>query len=119
MPNRNIKMKASLMPLDGKYYGTKIFLDYGNGDNSVFVLWDSGNYQPSIRQLEYMGYTKAQWDANEMVPDGWGEDTMTPIRQLDIVCDSHFESNLTYNRALKIIDALNRPPHPQSEGPKN
>lgn len=30
-----------------------------------------------------------------------------PIREMDLICDSHFESRLTYERALKLVKIIN------------
>lgn len=100
-------MKAVLKPLDGKYYGTTIEVDFEDGgDKETFKLWDSGDFTPSIRELESLGYTEEQWINNELVDNGWGG--KIPIIEMDIVSDSHFESKLTYERALKIVSLLNK-----------
>jgi len=100
-------MKAKLMPLKGKYYGTEIEIHFEDGeDKEVFKLWNTGNFEPSIRELEAYGYTQEQWNNNEEVDNGWGG--KTKIQEMDLTCDSHFESKLTYERALKIIDKINQ-----------
>ena len=93
-------MKAKLLPLKGKYYGTLIEIDFDDNNKTTeeIKLWCDGDYTPSERHLNKFGYTKQQWDNNEHVTEcGWDSNThLTPIRQLDLVCDSHFESDLTY-----------------------
>lgn len=99
-------MKAKLKPLNGKYYGTEIEIDFEDGsDKEVIKFWNTDGFEPSKRQLERFGYTQEQWDKNELVDDGYYE--MTPIREMDLICDSHFESKLTYEHALKVVAALN------------
>jgi len=99
-------MKAILKPLDGKYYGTKIEIHFDDGgDKSIIELWDSGDFEPSIRELELYGYTQEQWGKNELVENGYGG--KTPIREMDLVCDSHFESKRTYERASKLVSLIN------------
>lgn len=98
-------MKATLMPLIGKYYGTKIELRFDNGDREHIKLWNSGDYEPSIREIKSWGYTQEQWDNNEIIESGY--DGTGPIRSLGLICDSHFESKLTYERAMKIVNAIN------------
>lgn len=99
-------MKAILKPLIGKYYGTEIEIHFEDGqEKEVFKLWNSGDFEPSVRELERHGYTQEQWDKNETVidEDGWKD----KIRNMDLVCDSHFESKLTYVRALELIHKIN------------
>lgn len=99
-------MKATLKKLSGKYYGTEIRIDFQDGhEPEIIKLWDNGNYVPSKRELESMGYTEEQWRNNEEVDNGY--DGKTPIQELDLICDSHFESETTYIRAMKIIYAIN------------
>ena len=99
-------MKAILKPLEGKYYGTEIEIDFEDGKaNEVIKLWNIDGYEPSVRELESNGYTQQQWDNNEQVDCGFGE--KIEIRKMDLICDSHFESKLTYERALKVIRLIN------------
>jgi hypothetical protein len=100
-------MKAILKPLEGKYYGTEIEIDFGDGrEKETLKLWNDGDYEPSIRELERYGYTQEQWDKNEKVDNGFGG--KTEIRNIDLFCDSHFESRLTYERASKLINVINK-----------
>ena len=78
-------MKAKLLSLDGKYYGTKIAVSY-DGCESLIEVWHMGNYKPSARELR---------DWNE-VNDGPYE-----------TCDSHFESESSLEIAERIVKALN------------
>jgi len=102
---RSLRCTAKLLPLDGKYYGTKIEINFANGDKTEFDIWYSGSYIPSERYLEKYGYTKQQYENNELVDNGWGN--KSPIREMDLVCDSHFESEETYLLAKFIVDAIN------------
>ena len=89
-------MKATLLPLLGKYYGTEIEVDFEDNPNSnkeIITLWDSTGFVPSIRYLEYYDYTQEDWDKNKVCED--------------FICDSHFESKLTYERALKLVNLIN------------
>ena len=73
------------------------------------VLRNSGNYQPSVRELEKYGYTQEQWDNNELVDDGWGgkinieefviTDTKTNINQFYIYIKYSISS-------LNVLDEL-------------
>jgi len=69
---RSLRCTAKLLPLDGKYYGTKIEINFANGDKTEFDIWYSGSYIPSERYLEKYGYTKHQYKNNELVDNGWG-----------------------------------------------
>jgi len=102
---RHLRCTAKILPLDSKYYGTKIEIIFPNGDKTEFDIWYSGSYTPSERYLEKCGYTKQQYENNELVDDGWGN--KSPIREMDLVCDSPFESEETYSLAKFIVDAIN------------
>ena len=97
-------MVAKLKDLEGKYYGTVITVTNDVGISANIQIWDSGDFTPSVRELEKQGYTEKQWFENELVEDGWGE--KSPIREVDIICDSHFESKQSYELALEIINKL-------------
>ena len=43
-------MKARLLPLQGKYYGTKIEIIDDNGFDFEIKLCNTGNFQPSDRE---------------------------------------------------------------------
>ena len=76
------RTKATLAPLTGKYYGTKIIIK----DEDIYTelsIWNSGDYTPSERELH-------KWNDGEFE-----------------VCDSHFESKWTYEFAKKLVDAIN------------
>ena len=99
-------MKAKLKPLNGKYYGTEIEIEFEDGsDNEVIKFWNTDGFEPSIRELESNGITQKQWDNNELIDNGW--DGKSKAKEMDIICDSHFESKLTYERALAVVSALN------------
>ncbi len=100
-------MKATLRPRSGKYYGTEIIIDFEDHDQSkgTIVLWGNNDTEPSVRELSYWGYSQNQWDNNENVPNGFG--VSTPIRNVGITRDCHFESETTYKRAIKLIKAIN------------
>jgi hypothetical protein len=104
---KTLKMKATLKPLTGKYYGTEVVIDFQDGESvEVLKLWNNSDFQPSVRELDKHGYTQEQWDNNEEVDNGWGG--KTEIRKMDLTSDSHFESKLTYERALKLVNLINR-----------
>ena len=71
-------MKARIRPLDGKYYGTIVEIDYDGFDYS-FELWNSADFKPSERS-------------------GYDEED---------ICDGHFESQKTYDLAMKIVGLIN------------
>jgi len=100
-------MKAFIIPLTGKYYKTEIQVDFQDGyPPQVISLHHAGDSEPSVRELESLGYTQKDWDNNVRIPDGWGGSI--PIREADLIDSSHFESTLTFERALKITELLNR-----------
>ena len=74
-------ISAQLLPLDGKYYGTKVEI-VKNGYVYQITLWNSGSGQPSQRELERCPTFEVQ--------------------------DGHFESVETYEVATAMVDELNR-----------
>jgi hypothetical protein len=98
-------MKAKIMPLRGKYYGTEIKIFDEDGTDEI-KLWDSGDFIPSERELKACGLTLKQWVDNEEVALDDGK-TLAKAKDILEICDSHFESDLTYKRALKIVTAIN------------
>lgn len=82
-------MKAEILPLEGKYYGTKIIIIDGK-ENTLIEIWHSDGHDPSKRQLEQDGYNNVE---------KWKND--------DCGCDSHYESDWTYKLANIIIEAVN------------
>lgn len=98
-------MKAELLPLDGKYYGTRIDITDGAAKIGSINLWFS-DYAPSGRELEVYGVTREQWDNNSVeVDDGWGG--KCKIRDADLFPNSHHETVKTLEVARIIVDAIN------------
>jgi len=79
-------MKAKIEPLEGKYYGTRITLENGEG----ITIWVMGDYKPSIRQLEELSMTYEE------------------AKDDDYFCDSHFESETSFKVAVAIVETLSR-----------
>jgi len=52
-----------------------------------------------------MGYTKEQWDNNELIDNGFGG--KCKIQEADLFEFSHCESQVTYQRALELINKIN------------
>ena len=99
-------MRATLLPLKGKYYGTKILVEFDNGISEEIVLWNNGSFTPSDRELEYCEITRYQYDNNLIVDhDNFYGDV--PAREACEVYDSHFESQETYENALELIRVIN------------
>ncbi len=85
------KVVAKILPLDGKYYGTKVHVDYGIEGIDI-VIWKSTG-KLSKRQCEY-------WSIPE------GHETDAEIR-LDYLCDNHYESALSFMVADLLCKRLN------------
>jgi len=77
-------MKAELLPLSGKYYGTEIKITDDYGYEYKIELWNSGNDTPSVRELD--------GDSIENY----------------VVYDNHFENKNTYELACKIVNLINK-----------
>lgn len=102
-------MKAKILPLDGKYYGTKIEVTDGK-HNHHFKLWNNASFEPSDRELDGE-CTIEQWRSNEKITnedcdDSWYPDGI-PLQEMFDVGDGHFESRETYATAVKIVAAIN------------
>lgn len=88
-------MKAKILPLKGKYYGTEIIIEH-DGDKEYYIkLWggddrDEYNYKPSEREVAC---------ARE-----YAEDDEDVFEYIDF---SHMESVTTYRIAKLIVDAIN------------
>ena len=81
-------MKAKLQPLQGKYYGTFIEIDFKDGgDVELIKLWDNTIPEPSVREIEESGETAEEY--------------------LKSMYNDHYESKLTYERACKLVDLIN------------
>lgn len=102
-------MHAELLPLEGKYYGTRICITDDAGLTYEIKLWNDGSHEPSDRQLAGR-CTIEEWRRNAMIrgqassrlhPEG------VPARELVEVCDSHFESRETHAMALEIVVRMN------------
>lgn len=97
-------MKAELLPLNGKYYGTKIKVFFDDGGTTTLELWYTDG-EPSTREIESWGHTQKEWDENALV-DNWGCGKER-IKEMDYRCDSHYESKTTYDLAQLIVSAIN------------
>ena len=102
-------MRARLLPLEGKYYGTKIEIIDDDGFDFEIELWNPGNFEPSDRELRGC-CTIEQWRNNEILPnerDSWTVEYGVRARDLVSIEDTNFESRTTHRMALKIIDLIN------------
>lgn len=103
-------MKATLEPLNGKYYGTKIQLGCG-GSIKVWLTFEGDvggkGYVPSDRLLERENITRQQWDNNEPVRflDEFGEWDSDYAKEVVCAVD-HFEDQLSYEVAKHIAQSL-------------
>lgn len=98
-------MDANILPLGGKYYGTRIEITSGLLKGNIINVWFASG-QPSDRELASWGHTRAEWDTNACVDVGEG--VLCPIRQYGYIGDSHYECQETYKVALAIVDALKK-----------
>lgn len=97
-------MKAELLPLSGKYYGTRILITDDKGYQYEIKLWNSGSWEPSDRELESGGISIEQWRSNEIIKVG--NDTIS-AKELVEISDSHFESRETHELANELISLIN------------
>lgn len=102
-------MKAKLLPLQGKYYGTEVVINF-EGEEYLIELW-GGTTPPSIRELDVI--TPQEWEDNvdvslhrKDVINWYGCNTI-PAQDYFEICDSHFESDTTYRLAQKLVKLIN------------
>lgn len=100
-----MKIEAKLLPLKGKYYGTRIDAISDNSQAGITV-WAHKDSNPSDRELAQCGYTREQWDANSLVNDGSGGSAL--IYDLDLFIDDHFETQKDYELALELVKRINK-----------
>jgi uncharacterized protein with PIN domain len=81
--------KAELMPLQGKYYGTKIKVYHDSGYEHILELWIMEQREPSERELER---------CKKCNTNGCTE----------CFCDSHYETKQSLESAVFIINAINK-----------
>jgi len=96
-------MKATIRPLKGKYYGTEIDIVTDSGNEALLTVWVACG-SPSDREIESWGHTRADWEANLEIDDGWGGKKR--IQSADYLCDSHYECEESLMIAKKIVKAL-------------
>jgi len=102
-------VKAEILPLKGKYYGTEIVITDDYGFRYCITLWNDGNFEPSDRELAGI-CTIEQWRNNEFLPnelDPWTGKKGVYAKDAIEICDSHFESRNTYELACKLVDLIN------------
>ena len=87
-------MKATILPLHGKYYGTKIRVIDDDNNISVIIVWNQEDDEPSDRELRGR-CTIEEWRKNYFF-----------VESIDL--DSgHFESRDTLGFAEEIMNAIN------------
>jgi hypothetical protein len=87
-------MRATLLPLKGKYCGSIIRVETLD-DVSEIKVWHMGDRRPSKRQIRQ-----------------WAEESDEPLDEVDIreMCsDNHFESCEGYEICRRIVAALTDP----------
>jgi hypothetical protein len=102
---------AEILPLQGKYYGTHVRINFKGGEYADIELWFSDDYVPSVRELVIYGYTEEQYKNNELVDDesAWGGPARKiTVKQAMDICDSHFESESCLALCEFIVNAINK-----------
>lgn len=86
-------LKARLLPLSGKFYGSQIVIADGSKHPQMFEVWvpgpDEGLGTPSKRQYESDGCSSAE----KWMAEGWA--------------DSHMETDFNYKVAQACVDGIN------------
>ena len=105
-------MRAKLVEYKSKYYGTKIQIYFSDDeyDFEEVVIWNSGSTKPSIRQIKYRNnvLTQEDYDNNIEIESYTNHGEFRPIQEEIVPTDSHFETEESYLRALKLIETINK-----------
>ena len=104
-------MKATLLPLQGKYYGTEIQLESPDGEITTLVVGLRGDGTPSDRELQSsLGCSRQDYDENRAIvySDWYGDEAPTPAQEAWSMycCDGHYETQASHLAALEIVAAL-------------
>ena len=97
-------MKATILPIKGKYYGTEIKVEFSEGLYEIVRFTGFSDYEPSVRELLKAGHDHIDWVSNKEIDDGWGG--KCKIKDAGLFTD-HYEKNSTYLRALKFVVKIN------------
>ena len=97
-------IKAEILPLADKHYGTEIRLHLSNGETTRLDVWVSGG-GPSEEACQQWGISRAEWLANVEVDDGWGG--AGAIHRM-FPCDAHYQSQYEWEVCQQIVSALNK-----------
>lgn len=94
-------MKATIKPLEGKYYGTEIVLEYHHKSEPVVLsIWVATSpVNPSPRELERMGITQQQF--SDVCSGKLDYDELVGIY------DGHYESVESLEVAENIVKSIN------------
>lgn len=97
------KVKAELIDLGGKYYGTEIALSYGQPGNVEYdtggmSVWFGGNHKPSKREVAGYVWRNNRWEQWDTFTNEW-----YPYE----VNDSHYETQTSLEIAEVIVAAIN------------
>ena len=80
-------MKAELLPLKGKHYGSVIEVEH-EGHSTTIEVWCNADFIPSDRELEDCHCSLEEWYE-------------------EYAADGHFESQWQLDLCRKIVKALN------------
>jgi hypothetical protein len=114
---KGLEMKAKILPLKGKYYGTEIEVtdlplnSPYHLPSCNFKVWHSGDYLSSDRELGSRDLTREEYNNNSLVECN---NELIPAKEMLEICDSHFESQFTYELAQLIVNAINN--HNETKG---
>jgi hypothetical protein len=84
-------MKAKLLPLKGKYYGSEIEIttEFPSWPLTHIKIWCNADYVPSNRQLKKLGISLKEVGSGEL-------------------CWSHMESEFSYQLAEYLVDCIEK-----------
>lgn len=100
-------MRATILPLKGKYYGSEMSIEY-KGHEYYIQVWERTTFVPSKRELDNYCLTEKQWVDNEQVPvASLGKVWTEAAREILDTSDGHYEDKGTYEFLVALEEKLN------------
>jgi hypothetical protein len=96
-------VRTTLLPLEGKYYGTEVETEFNNGTKEIITIWTQKG-EPSERALAEFDLTKEQWNNNQNFDPKLGIND----DYADYFPDCHHETEMDLYIAQKLVESLNQ-----------
>lgn len=98
-----MKIKAELLPLSGKYYGTEIHLKNEDGSQAEFIVWVNRISDGKPSEREQRAHTE------QLVRYGYSDTEIENDPDLAYeICDDHYETQDALEICKVLVDAINK-----------